>query len=478
MFIGRATEIQQLKKALGSDRAELGIVYGRRRIGKTSLLRSLLERPQDLYFEAIHGLSKQDQIDHFLDQLAEQTNSLPYRANSWKKAFKAITPVLVSGKRYVVFDEFPWMASERSSLVAIFKYFWDNEWKQNSKLKLVLCGSIAQFMVKHLVHSTALHNRKTFEMKLDPLPAKEAKYFFRENRSLFEIAQFLMTFGCIPKYLEQLDPNKSLSLNIDQNCFNKNGFFYTEFETLFKEQFRVVRTYEKIISALGEKSASKEELARKLNVEAGGGFTEYLINLERADFIKHFHPISLFGGKKIRTGKYKLWDEWLSFYLKYVRPNRKAIEYKQPGKSLFEGLTSKSLDSYFGLQFERMCLKNIPNILERLEIDSSEIIDVGPYFKQGTRRKGVRQGVHQGPTGAQIDLMLYRKGGVLTLIECKFTTQPVGPGIVSEIEQKISLLAAPKHVTFEKVLISALGVTPELESQKYFHQILDLEAVF
>ncbi|ETR66702.1 MAG: hypothetical protein OMM_12457 [Candidatus Magnetoglobus multicellularis str. Araruama] len=117
------------------------------------------------------------------------------------------------------------MASGRTELISLVKYYWDNYWKKNPNLTLVICGSIANFMFKHIVHSKALHNRKTFEIKLAPLSACESKLFFKQYRSNNEIAKFLMVFGGIPKYLEQVDPQFSFSENMDRLCFQKKWFF-------------------------------------------------------------------------------------------------------------------------------------------------------------------------------------------------------------------------------------------------------------
>lgn len=307
-LLGRHHEHVLIQKHLFADKAQLGIVYGRRRVGKSTLLRKFMRPGGDFYFEGLQKASLQKQIDHFVDQLARQTRSMKVVAHSWKDAFDAITPFIKRGKHYVVFDEFPWMASGRTELVALLKYYWDNLWKINPKLTLVLCGSIASFMLKHLVHSQALHNRKTFEIKLEALPACEAKAFFKGYRSDFEVLKFLMVFGGIPKYLEQIDPKRSLFANIDELCFQRDCFFFNEFETLFKEQFKVVRFYEKIVRLLAKKSSSKEELAFLLHQKGGGGFTQYIENLERADFVKTFQP-GFLGTSSLRTRRIYLWDE-------------------------------------------------------------------------------------------------------------------------------------------------------------------------
>ena len=235
MFVGREYELELLNDAFNSNRPELVILYGRRRVGKSTLLKMSAGAKKMLSFEALEGMSTVDQIKHFLRQLAEQTNNPIVAATNWHGAFSALTQHVIRKRCFLVFDELPWMATGRSQLVSLIKYFWDNKWKNNEKLTLVLCGSVASFMIKHVVHSKALHNRKTLEIALPPLPAHEARHFFQEYRSNHEVAEFLMIFGGIPKYLEQVDPKKSLADNLDRLCFSRHAFFLQEFDTIFKE---------------------------------------------------------------------------------------------------------------------------------------------------------------------------------------------------------------------------------------------------
>jgi len=360
------------------------------------------------------------------------------------------------------------MASGRSELVSLVKYYWDNVWKGNPGLTLVLCGSVASFMFRHVVHSSALHNRKTFEIKLDPLPAHEAKLFFQDYRSDFEIAKFLMVFGGIPKYLEQIDPTQSLSANLDRLCFERGGFFVTEFETIFKEQFKVSRTYERIVKALAERGCGRETLARRLKMKPGGGLSSYIDNLARADFVKAFVPQSA-SGKAEKTQRIVLWDEWLRFYFAYIEPNRDAIELNtKPG--LFDQLAGNTFDANCGLAFERLCIKNLPAILSRLGVGLHQVLGYGPFFRQPPRNG-------RKDKGTQIDILVHRKGHVLTVVECKFRAQPTGMPVIQETEEKVKLLRAPRHYSVERVLITGGEITSELERSGYFHQTLGLEAV-
>lgn len=469
-YIGREDEHHQFEKHLESGKAQLGILYGRRRVGKSTLLKKFIKPKTDIYFEGLQKASLQKQIDHFMDQLSDQTGSMKIVANNWNDAFKALSLFIQKGKHYIVFDEFPWMASGKTELVSLLKFYWDNQWKNNPHLTLVLCGSIASFMLKHLVHSHSLHNRKTFEIKLEALPAYEAKKFFKGYRSDFEVLKFLMIFGGIPKYLEQLDPKKSLFTNINELCFQKNCFFFNEFKTLFKEQFKVINSYEKIVRFLSKKSSSKEELATLLKQKGGGGLTQYIENLEQADFIRNFKPAAP-KGETNRTRRIYLWDEWLKFYFTYMEPNLHLIS-QNTKQGLFENLSAKSFENYCGLAFEKLCLKNISSVLANLEIPLHQVKRYGPFFRQAPRNKKRNK-----TAGLQIDILIERTGHILTLVECKFSSSPVGVSVIKEMDQKIALLKAGKTYSIEKVLIAPGGVTEDLEESGYFHKILGAEAV-
>ncbi len=469
MFYGRKYELKIIENAISSPQPELGIIYGRRRVGKSSLLQQPIKKKTDLYFEALQKAPFKKQINHFLLQLANQTQAPRSFARDWREAFDALSFHIKTGRHYVVFDEFPWMASNRSELVSLLKFYWDNQWKKNPGLTLVLCGSIASFMLRHIVHSQALHNRKTFEISLDPLPALEAKQFFRGYRSDFETAKFLMVFGGIPKYLEQINPKLSFANNMDKLCFQKNGFFVNEFETIFKEQFKVTKNYESIARTLALKSCSKEEISRRLHIPSGGGLSGYLHTLEQADFIKTFAPKIIPGKNGEKTKKIVLWDEWLRFYFTYMDPYKKIIRLNtKPG--LFDKVTEKSIENYFGKTFEALCMKNLPLIINNLGYDISQIINFGPFFRQRHRS-------NKHDRGLQIDILLHKKGNVLILFECKFSTRPITASVISEVQQKIQFLKAPRHYTVERVLISAGDVTPSVQNSDYFHHIIGIEDV-
>ncbi len=473
MFFGREYEAGLLREAIASNRAELCIVYGRRRIGKSTLVRRVQpdsEVARSLYFEGLQGGSQKSQIAHFLNRFSEQSGAPLPKADSWDDAFKALTWYLENGRHYVVLDEFPWMAQGKTELVSLLKYYWDNHWKSNAGVTLVICGSIANFMFRHIVHSKALHNRKTLEIKLPPLSGIESAPFFQDKRSRMEMARFLFVFGGVPKYLEQIRPERTLAENMDRLCFQRSGFFVNEFETIFKEQFRVTHHYERIVRELATRSHSRQSLARALGIEPGGGLSSYIHNLEQADFVETFGSLPI-GGSRSRTKRIVLWDEWLRFFFTYIEPNKSAIKLNTK-RGLFRRLAAESFDTYCGLAFERFCIKNLPMLLDALGIGLEEVVRYGPFFRQ-PQRSGKNRA-----SGMQVDLLIELTGDVLLLVECKFTKRAVGKPVISEVERKIELLNAPKRYTVERVLVSAAGATRELEKARYFHRICELDELF
>ncbi len=175
MFIGRKYERQLIEERLKDrSKAQLIIIYGRRRIGKARLIQEYVPNIKNrLFFEGIEGATTQVQINQFLDDLARQTGRVRLTAVNWRQVFQGLHELISKGRWILVFDEFPWMGTGRTQIVSDLKLYWDR-WSRNKNIVLFLCGSVASFMINHVVHSKALHNRKTLELCLPPLTPYEA----------------------------------------------------------------------------------------------------------------------------------------------------------------------------------------------------------------------------------------------------------------------------------------------------------------
>ncbi len=464
MFIGRDHELSLVRSRL-SDRskAQLIVLYGRRRIGKSRLIREAVsDETGVLFFEGLQGARTAQQLAQFTGDLARQTGRVRLAAKTWGEAFQGLGEIVEDGRWVVVFDEFPWMGAGRTRIVSDLKLYWDR-WSKNPNLALFLCGSVASFMSRHVVHSTALHNRKTLELCLGPLQPFEVAEFM-PKRSIAEKTRLYMCLGGVPKYLEQIDPRHSLEKNLNRLCFTAGGFFVNEFETLFKEQFRSLKVYESVAQRLSVGPASLTELSTDLGVAKGGGFAGQMENLVYAEFVRKYRPVTLGRSGRTRTAMFKLTDPFLLFYFRHMHGNR-AIIARNRRENLFRAIVGPTAAQYYGYAFERLVEDALDTVLRCLGISLADIIEMGPYFQQ----RG-RQG-----RGLQIDWVIRRRDGVWNILEYKHTSTAVGPAVVEQMQEKIRRLAPPCDVMVEPVLVSAAGATPSVIDSGYFSAVLGLD---
>lgn len=464
MFIGRQKELKLLEEKYQSKRSEIIVITGRRRIGKSALIDHFIHNKNSLRFEAIEGKNTPEQITHFVSQLKNQMKDPLLEGvqfQTWHAVFTYLTQKIQnqSKKTILFFDELQWMAAEKSSLISLIKFFWDNHWKKKNIL-LILCGSIASFMLERVIKSKALYGRITGEIHLKSLSPPEAKAFFRGKRSPNEVLLYLLVFGGIPKYLELVDENKSFHQNMNSLCFKPEGVMLTEFDKIFYSHFKTHRVYLKIVKALRDKAMSLNEISKVLKMPSGGGLKRYLTQLEDAEMIKGF--VSLTKELNTKFKKYRLDDEYLVFYFKYLEPFLRIIR-ESPVEDLFEMITQKSFDSWMGFAFERFCLKQAA-YLSKIMGFSNKVLSFGPFFTK------------ESPY-FQIDLLYTRTDKVITLCEVKFHQKEIDTTIIPEVERKCQLFPLPKGYTLEKALISLHGPSKALLDTEYFHHYVSMKDI-
>lgn len=460
MFIGRTYELQQLQEKYNTNKSELVAIYGRRRIGKSSLVEKFAEDKPFFYkFEGLEGENTKGQMTAFkkiLGQFVDDSFLDKIEFDSWHGLFQYLTEKLLDNKKrtkklVLFFDEVQWMAVRRGRMISIIKYFWDNYWK-NMNVMLILCGSIASFMVKRIIHSKALYGRITLELLLKGLLPDEAAIFFGDKRSKEEILKYLMVLGGVPRYLEEVNLNRSFNQNINTLCFSKNGLLLNEIDKIFYSQFKEVESYLKIVSALKGKLLSFKDIAEKTAKKSGGSLRaalELLIDAELVDFF-----ISLDKSWNSKFRKYRIGDEFLAFYFKYMEPNIRLIQTGGQTR-LFEKVSAESLDVWFGFAFERFCLKH-SGYLAGIMGFKDEMLLASPYFKPGQE-------------GFLLDLVYKRTDKVIVACEIKFYNEPVTPAVIPEMEKRCAALEIPRGYTLEKALISLYGPDEALRETGYFN---------
>lgn len=413
-IIGRIAEQSILSSALASDEAELIAVFGRRRVGKTYLIREYYNSQIVFDFSGVHNESLRKQLTNFSNTMA-YTLKLPVRVEvpaNWTDAFfqlRNFTEPLIAKKKGVIFlDEFPWLNSPRSGFLQAFEFFW-NSWASRQKnLIVVICGSAASWMIQNVVRSkTGLHNRITRKIRLLPFTLTETKAYLRYrnvNLDEYQIIQLYMAMGGIPQYLKSVAVGKSAVQNIDQMCFTKEGILQTEFTDLYRSLFDEADKHITIVKALAGNPGglTRKEILKILGASTGGRITSLLDELTESGFIAPYLPFK----KNVRDSIYKLSDEYSRFYLKFIDGSRAS------GTGTWLRISeSAAWRSWSGTAFESVCLKHISEIKAALGISGIQSEPSSWRYVPG-----------KGKQGAQVDLLIDRADFCINICEMKFST--------------------------------------------------------
>jgi len=282
-FYGRKQELAALREENWRPKSILAAVYGRRRVGKTSLVEYAYQDDLMWKFDGIENANTKTQLLYFLKQMAHYCNpNADFQASDWDEAFVLLNKQIlsiekhISKKLVIFFDEFQWMCEMKGQLVSIFKYHWDNYLSKHAKCTFVLCGSVSTFIVKKVIQSNSLYGRIDLEINLQPLSIPESRSFFKNTISENNAIETYMIFGGIPQYLLELNPKMSLMQNLNEYAFKPTGYFFKEFNRLFISHFASNPIYERILKVLSKQKLYLSDLTKKCHVSSGGNFTDRL----------------------------------------------------------------------------------------------------------------------------------------------------------------------------------------------------------
>lgn len=464
-FVGREQELYDLNQLYKTKGSKLAVVYGRRRVGKSSLVERFMLDKKHLRFEGLEQGRTKAQIAQFVFDLSEQVNDellKQVKLDSWLPILDYLTKFFSQTKdKYILFlDEFQWLAVNQTKLISLLKKYWDQHWsKQN--VMLILCGSVCSYMTKRVISSKALYGRINWELCLRPLNPVESYQLLGEKRDIDEVLQYLQIFGGIPKYLKEIDTRKSFDQNINNILFTESGVLVNDYSKIFYSQFKEYKTYENIVRYLKDQPRTLNEIALKLKIPSGGGVKSYLENLEKALFVTGYIPYNKKANSKLK--KYKLTDAYLRFYFKYVEPHIKLI-FANRTRNLFGQLVKPIWSSWLGFAFENYCLNNAMYLAKIMGFED-RVVQWGPYFQRGDE-------------GFQIDLIYLRSDRVVTLCEMKYYDKEIPIAVVHEVKRKCTLIELPHGHTLEKALISRFGPEKALRELDYFHHYVEVADFF
>jgi uncharacterized protein len=470
-FIGRDQELVRLEAAVKKSSASFIVIKGRRRIGKSRLIEEFGKTfPKCYMFRGLvpnDGTTKQEQINEFARQARENLNLPNAQYSDWGDVFLAISQQVDSGKVLLAFDEISWMGSKDNTFLPKLKDLWDVYLKKNNKLIFIVCGSASAWIEKNIMSSAGFVGRVSFSITLKELSLASCRAFWPKNISHHEILKVLSITGGVPRYLEEINPKETAEQNIKKLCFTDGGLLVNEFHHIFSDIFlRKSDSYRKIVAYLAKGSADLSQIQSSLNLTSSGRVAEYLYELELAGFVARDFSWKLKTGEDAKASQFRLKDNYLRFYLKYIEKNKSKL---QRSDYIFKGFSNLSgWYSVLGLQFENLILSNRQLVFNCLNINEKELIADNPYYQKGTKVK----------KGCQIDYMIQTKFGSLYVCEIKFSIRPIGLDIIGEIEAKISALSVPKGISIRPVLICVNGVTKELGDSGYFSNIIISKDLF
>ncbi len=411
VLIGRREECETLRECLVSNRSELVIVCGRRRIGKTFLIDQFFNGRYDFSFVGKHRTKTKIQLSYFARELKKYSGQQLAEYADWYGAFDALEDYLenlrTERKKTVFIDEMPWIDTQRSSFVSALENFWNGWANRRTDIVLIATGSATSWMADNLTgNQGGLHNRITRRIHLEPFTLAETEEYFKAFDAPFtryDILQCYMFTGGVPYYLSLMNPKLSVAQNIDLLCFDKNAPLRNEYDELYSALFTHVDSYLKVIELLNahKDGLTKCEIAKATNFN-GTLLNTILNNLERCDFIDTYE---LFGRKNKLV--YRLVDFYTLFYFKFI-----AGQHNKDTEWWSHNLENAGIRSWMGLAFELVCIRHHKQIKKALGI-SGIGTSVSTWKCMPDAGKGL--------PGAQVDMLIERADRVVHLCEMKFS---------------------------------------------------------
>lgn len=466
MFFGRKFELDQLQAFLDRNLAGIAVCCGRRRIGKSTLIQCAA---RDYRFVEFYGLSprkgatNQAQLDHFSRLLVKNFNIPLVKFDDWQDALDMLASLTQEGQYIIFLDEISWMGGKDRDFPGKLKGVWDTRFKNNPELRLILCGSVSSWIQENILQNKGFVGRVSLTINLEELPLHDANRFWLGNQFISAAEKFkiLCVTGGVPRYLEEINPKWDAEKNIKQLCLSPGGVLLEEFDKVFSDLFgKQTEKYQKIVRTLLDHPKSSDEICHILDIKPSGSFNNKLNVLRKCGFLMRDY---VWQGKKRsrKLSKYRLRDNYLRFYLKYIEPKKDLIE-----KGLYSDVDLENLSdwtSIMGLQFENLVLNNLPTIMQKLKIAPESLLSASPYFQNPTKRQ----------MGCQIDLLIQSRF-TFYICEIKFR-KTIGKEVINEVIKKMQILKVPKTVSIRPILIYQGELSKQVISENFFSNIIAFE---
>ncbi len=473
-FIGRETELEDLKSLYERSKPTLAVIKGRRRIGKSALVdhfaqKNLLKGSRFFSFAGLaptQNITAQSQRDHFSQQLSDALGVPFSKFDDWTQTLNHFTEFISPGD-IILLDEISWMGSLDPTFIPKLKVWWDVISAQKDHFMLIFCGSVSTWIEENILKSTAFFGRISLTISLESFLIPESTQFLKAigfKGSSHEIYEILSILGGIPWYLEQINPKIMGEENIKNLCFKKNGLLVSEFNHIFHDIFNGKgTTYKKILNSLKDGMKTLSEIREEIQFSQSGTLSLLIDHLISSGFIKEHYQWSIKTENILKHKLYRILDPFTRFYLKNMEHN--LIKISESG---FNSLNLKYLPGFeanMGLQVENLLLQNRTLILRSLGIDPLDCIFDGPYLQKKTLKT----------KGCQIDYLIQTRTQNLFLCEFKFNRSILGSDIIHEVEQKMKRLSIPRGYALVPVLFHMGEVSGAVYDKRYFYKIINIQ---
>lgn len=450
-IVGRKYEQDILQACMESPKAEFIAVYGRRRIGKTFLVKQFFNDTFDFYTTGIYQVSKSDQLKAWQEQLRKYSEMKRSKPKDWFEAFYQLEEFLEAkdkhAKTIIFIDELPWLDTPKSNFIRALELFWNSWASSRPGLKLIVCGSATTWMTNKLLGDKGgLHNRVTRPIHLAPFCLEETEKYLRSLGMEWERQEILdayMILGGTPFYLALLKPELSLVQNIDELFFGRDPILASEYDFLFKSLFKDAALYKKVVETLASKlkGLTRDELVQILKTHNNGKLTEVLDNLIKCDFLRNYQAF----GKREKGMLYQLSDMYTLFYLRYVK------NYHAMDRHAWSNMPDGKRNSWAGYAFEQVCILHTDQIKLALGI-SGIACDICSWTYKDEKQ------------GAQIDLIIDRNDKSIDLCEIKYSVgqYELKKDYVEWMRERCNLFrdVTKTKKTLRLTLISSGGIKP------------------
>lgn len=421
-FLGREKEILVLEKEYNRDSGFV-VIYGRRRIGKTTLIKQFIKSKTAFYFLATKEVESQS-MKRFAGVIARTTgNSVMQKAafSDWLDLFQAVADYKPNEKKVLVIDEFPYLVKVNDSFPSILQNAWD-EILKDSNVMLILCGSLISMMKKHaLSYESPLYGRRTAQMRIAPLPFTTV--YENQKLSFEEAAEQYSITGGVPKYMEFFSDGQPLYEQIKENVLSKNSFLYEEPNFLLTDEVQVPTNYFSIIKVIADGNHKLGTIAGILGLETSA-LTPYLKTLSELGFIEKQVPVTEKNAEKTRKGLYFISDNFLRFWFRYVYPYKGELELDNTQISLDE-LDKDFKEKFVAFAYEDICKEIFARLCSDKAIDFTPS-KIGSYW------------LNDKSGNTQIDVMAVDTVNKrLFAGECKYHNQPIDADVYFELVKKV-----------------------------------------